>query len=100
MGKISCRNNDDIHQKIGNINEDVIVKYVIEVKNINLFSLNIDEQKEDWSYTLPIASKMYECKQDAFPILHDTAISLNVFTGYGDTKGGERQIQTLLVSGE
>ncbi|EDW70492.2 intermembrane lipid transfer protein Vps13D isoform X1 [Drosophila virilis] len=99
LGKISCRNNDDIHQKIENINEDVIVKYVIEVKNINLFSLNIDEQKEDWSYTLPIASKMYESKQDAFPILHDTAISLNVFTGYGDTKGGERQIQTLLVEG-
>lgn len=96
MGKISCRNND-IHQKLKNINEDVIVKYAIEVKNINLFSLNIDEQKEDWTYTLPIASKMYESKQDAFPILHDTAISLNMYTGYNNTKDDERQIQTLLV---
>ncbi|EDW18711.2 uncharacterized protein Dmoj_GI13376 [Drosophila mojavensis] len=98
LGKISVRNND-IHQKMKNISEDVIVKYAIEVKNINLFSLNIDEQKEDWTYTLPIASKMYENKQDAFPILHDTAISLNVYTGYNDTKDDERQLQTLLVEG-
>ncbi|EDV97387.1 GH14723 [Drosophila grimshawi] len=98
LGKISVRNND-INQKLENVKTDDTEYYVIEVKNINLFSLNIDEQTEDWKYTLPIANKMYENKQDAHPILHDTAISLNVYTGYNDARDAERQIQTILVEG-
>jgi len=79
------------------MSKDVIVKYLIEVKNINLFSLNINEQNEDWAFTFPIASRMYANKQKAFPILHDTAISLKLNLGYGDANVEERKIQTLSV---
>jgi len=95
LGKICCRN--DIDESLDNMSKDVIVKYLIEVKNINLFSLNINEQNEDWAFTFPIASRMYANKQKAFPILHDTAISLKLNLGYGDANVEERKIQTLSV---
>lgn len=76
----------------------VIAKYLIEVTNINLFSLNINEQNEDWAFTFPIASRMYANKQKAFPILHDTAISLKLELDYGNAYAEERKMQTLSVS--
>lgn len=96
LGKICCRN--DVDESLENMRQDVIVKYLIEVTNINLFSLNINEQNEDWAFTFPIASRMYANKQKAFPILHDTAISLKLNLGYGDANVEERKIQTLSVS--
>lgn len=97
LGKICCRN--DIIETIDTMRKDVIVKYLIEVKNINLFSLNINEQNEDWAFTYPIASRMYANKQKAFPILHDTAISLKLNLGYGDASVEERKIESLSVEG-
>ncbi|XP_051860655.1 intermembrane lipid transfer protein Vps13D isoform X1 [Drosophila albomicans] len=97
LGKLCCRN--DINESLENMQTDVIVKYIIEVTNINLFSLNINEQNEDWAFALPIASRLYANKQNAFPILHDTAISLKLNLGYGDADVEERRIETLSVEG-
>ncbi|KAH8405411.1 hypothetical protein KR222_011448 [Zaprionus bogoriensis] len=91
LGKITCRN--DGYQNCENIGESPIVKYVIDVKNINLCSLNLNE-KDDWIFTLSTANN-----REAYQILHDTAISLNLNIGYGDTTGEDREIKTFSVEG-
>lgn len=54
------------------LNETII--YFIDVRNINLFSLNTSKRKILGMKTLPKANEMYSCHEDAVPILHDTAL--------------------------
>ncbi|XP_061389182.1 intermembrane lipid transfer protein Vps13D-like [Musca vetustissima] len=50
------------------------ITYFIDVRNINLFSLNTQKRKNVGANTLPKANEIYSCHEDAVPILHDTAL--------------------------
>uniref|UniRef100_A0A1A9X0W3 UBA domain-containing protein n=1 Tax=Glossina brevipalpis TaxID=37001 RepID=A0A1A9X0W3_9MUSC len=62
----ACRNT-----KIGSWTKD---RYFIDVRNINLFSLNTAKRKELKINALPKANEYYSCKNDAVAILYDTAL--------------------------
>ncbi|KAI9588448.1 hypothetical protein GQX74_004293 [Glossina fuscipes] len=63
---VACRNT-----KIDSWTKDT---YFIDVRNINLFSLNTAKRKELKINILPKANEYYSCKNDAVAILYDTAL--------------------------
>ncbi|XP_055378948.1 intermembrane lipid transfer protein Vps13D [Condylostylus longicornis] len=52
--------------------------YMIDVKNVNLFSLDTSKRKGFRLSALPRAEEFYSCQSDAVAILHDTAIRLEI----------------------
>lgn len=52
--------------------------YTIDVRNMNLFSLDTTNRKGFRFSALPKAEEFYSCQNDAVCILHDTAISLKL----------------------
>lgn len=59
--------------------------YVMDVRNMNLFSLDTMTRKGFRMSALPRAEEFYSCQQDAVPVLHDTAIRLEIIRVIGDT---------------
>ncbi|XP_055907883.1 intermembrane lipid transfer protein Vps13D isoform X2 [Eupeodes corollae] len=53
-------------------------KYSIEIRNMNLFSLDTSRRKGFRLSALPRAEEFYSCATDAVAILHDTVIQLEV----------------------
>ncbi|GAB0099028.1 Vacuolar protein sorting-associated protein 13D [Sergentomyia squamirostris] len=55
--------------------------YVIDIRNMNLFSLDTNNRKRTLSQrnrALPRAEEFYSCQEDGVAILHDTAIRLDI----------------------
>lgn len=52
--------------------------YVMDVRNMNLFSLDTMTRKGFRMSALPRAEEFYSCQTDAVPVLHDTAIQLEM----------------------
>lgn len=59
--------------------------YVMDVRNMNLFSLDTMSRKGFRLSALPRAEEFYSCQQDAVPVLHDTAIRLEIIRVVGDS---------------
>lgn len=58
--------------------------YVMDVRNMNLYSLDTMARKGFRLSALPRAEEFYSCQTDAVPILHDTAIQLEITRVVGD----------------
>ncbi|XP_059608662.1 intermembrane lipid transfer protein Vps13D [Phlebotomus argentipes] len=55
--------------------------YVIDIRNMNLFSLDTHNRKKSlcqMNRALPRAEEFYSCQEDGVAILHDTAIRLDI----------------------
>ncbi|XP_058447485.1 intermembrane lipid transfer protein Vps13D isoform X2 [Malaya genurostris] len=52
--------------------------YKIDIKNINLYSLDTTNRKGFRFSALPRAEEFYSCKENAVPIIHDTIFSLEI----------------------
>uniref|UniRef100_A0A336MDN8 CSON015545 protein n=1 Tax=Culicoides sonorensis TaxID=179676 RepID=A0A336MDN8_CULSO len=52
--------------------------YIVDIKNMNLYSLDTTNRKGFRLSALPRAEDFYSCQADAIPILHDTAIRLTI----------------------
>ncbi|XP_055550000.1 intermembrane lipid transfer protein Vps13D isoform X2 [Wyeomyia smithii] len=52
--------------------------YKIDIKNINLYSLDTINRKGFRYSALPRAEEFYSCKENAIPIIHDTIFSLEI----------------------
>ncbi|KAJ6645642.1 Vacuolar protein sorting-associated protein 13D [Pseudolycoriella hygida] len=59
-------------------NEPESETYVMDVRNMNLFSLDTASRKGFRLSALPRAEEFYSCQEDAVPVLHDTAIQLEI----------------------
>lgn len=59
-----------------NIDEDDV--YSIEIRNMNLFSLDTSTRKGFRLSALPRSEEFYSCEQDAVAIIHDTTIRLEI----------------------
>ncbi len=98
------------------LSEDGIDIYSIDIRNMNLYSLDTTSRKGFRLSALPRAEEFYSCHEDATAILHDTAIRLEICrkletSAHGsnldstatsfvsvDTMDGE-QVDQLLISG-
>lgn len=85
LGKISCSN--AVKCDSDEFNES----YTIEIKNTYVYSLNIDEG--EYSFNVHPAKN-----KDAIPILHDTAITLQLYAGYSDDNDEDKQLNRFSVS--
>lgn len=52
--------------------------YVLDIRNINAYSLDTRNRKNFRVSALPRAEEFYSCREDAVPVLHDTAIHVNI----------------------
>ncbi|EDW41305.1 GM25370 [Drosophila sechellia] len=86
LGKISCSN--AVKCDSDEFNES----YTIEIKNTYVYSLNIDEG--EYSFNAHPAKN-----KDAIPILHDTAITLQLYAGYSDDNDGDKQLNRFSIKG-
>ncbi|XP_053954772.1 intermembrane lipid transfer protein Vps13D [Anastrepha ludens] len=79
LGKITAYNTHEanelsISKSTENLNMWAKDNYFIDIRNINLFSLNTSKRKELGFSALPKVNELYACNTDAVPILHDTAM--------------------------
>nr|XP_014090945.2 vacuolar protein sorting-associated protein 13D isoform X1 [Bactrocera oleae] len=79
LGKITAYNTHEeneisISKSTENLNMWAKDNYFIDIRNINLFSLNTSKRKELGISALPKVNELYACNTDAVPILHDTAM--------------------------
>uniref|UniRef100_W8AYT3 Vacuolar protein sorting-associated protein 13D n=1 Tax=Ceratitis capitata TaxID=7213 RepID=W8AYT3_CERCA len=79
LGKITAYNTHEeneisISKSTENLNMWAKDNYFLDIRNINLFSLNTSKRKELGLCALPKVSELYACNTDAVPILHDTAM--------------------------
>lgn len=79
--------------------------YVMDVRNMNLYSLDTKNRKGFRLTALPRAEEFYSCQEDAVPVLHDTAIHLNIMRTYDNPSidlmadMANESIETLKVTG-
>lgn len=59
-------------------NRSQLDTYVLDVRNINMYSLDTRNRKGLHLSALPRAEEFYSCREDATPVLHDTAIQVNI----------------------
>lgn len=52
--------------------------YILDIRNINAYSLDTRNRKSFRLSALPRAEEFYSCHEDAEPVLHDTAIRVNI----------------------
>lgn len=55
-----------------------IETYILDIRNINAYSLDTRNRKSIRLSALPRAEEFYSCQEDAVPVLHDTAIRVNI----------------------
>lgn len=58
--------------------EDSPDKYSIDIRNMNLYSLDTSNRKGMRISALPRAEEFYSCQNDAVAVVHDTAIRLQI----------------------
>lgn len=79
--------------------------YAMDVRNMNLFSLDTRNRKGFRLTALPRAEEFYSCQEDAVPVLHDTAIHLSITRTYDNPSidlmadMANESIETLKVTG-
>lgn len=65
--------------EFGSIDDDCYCDiYSVDIRNMNLFSLDTTSRKGFRLSALPRAEEFYSCQEDAIAILHDTAIRLEI----------------------
>lgn len=97
LGKITIHNTFDNGENCEQpIRQDT---YFLDIRNINLFSLNIFKRSEIRSKALPKANELYSCKNDGVAILYDTAILFHCICKSRPTKlnTGWNNCQTFQV---
>ncbi|XP_067643224.1 intermembrane lipid transfer protein Vps13D isoform X2 [Eurosta solidaginis] len=97
LGKITAYNTHEeneisISKSKENLNMWARVNYFIDIRNINLFSLNTSKRKELGFSALPKVNELYACNTDAVPILHDTAMLFKL-TNFTTKTKMENQLQ-------
>lgn len=55
-----------------------IETYILDIRNINAYSLDTRNRKSIRLSALPRAEEFYSCQEGAVPVLHDTAIRVNI----------------------
>lgn len=65
----------DLSEDESNLNYDI---YSIDIRNMNLYSLDTTSRKGFRMSALPRAEEFYSCQTEAIAILHDTAIRLEI----------------------
>lgn len=84
MDDLHTLSTDDVYindDYLRGFDEDVVAEketYTIDVRNMNLFSLDTTTRKGFRLSALPRAEEFYSCTTDALPVLHDTAIRLEI----------------------
>ncbi|XP_011209287.2 intermembrane lipid transfer protein Vps13D isoform X2 [Bactrocera dorsalis] len=106
LGKITAYNaHEDNEISISKSTDNLYMwakdNYFIDIRNINLFSLNISKRKELGFSALPKVNELYECNTDAVPILHDTAMlfKLTKYTTKNKTEHQWTLQNKLIVEG-
>lgn len=67
----------DCHKSNDSI-EDTLDTYSIDIRNMNLYSLDTSNRKSMRLSALPRAEEFYSCQNDAIAVVHDTAIRLHI----------------------
>ncbi|KAI8116294.1 Vacuolar protein sorting-associated protein 13D [Lucilia cuprina] len=99
LGKITiCNTQENSESCSESISRDT---YFIDIRNVNLCSLNINKRSDIRSKVPPKANEIYSCHKDAMAILHDTAL---LFQCIYESKTSEPdrswdKHQTLLIDG-
>ena len=73
--------------------------YNIDIRNINLYSLDTSSRKGFKFTALPRAEEFYSCKDNAIPIIYDTAIRLEITRNIETTYTNEIKSDKLNVTG-
>lgn len=60
------------------VDDRQIETYILDIRNINAYSLDTRNRKSFRLTALPRAEEFYSCHEDAEPVLHDTAIRVNI----------------------
>lgn len=63
---------------IDDFDDRQIETYILDIRNINAYSLDTRNRKCLHLSALPRAEEFYSCREDAAPVLHDTAIRVNI----------------------
>ncbi|XP_075234181.1 vacuolar protein sorting 13D [Lycorma delicatula] len=98
LGHISLSNNfTNCTSPVWGDDNDLAENYNIEIKDMNLFTLNIQHRISQLSSDGPLmrVEKLYSCREDAKPILHDTTIHLNVERDTGQVR--MKQTEDILL---
>lgn len=70
---------ETVKGSIGSVNDDCYCDiYSIDIRNMNLYSLDTSSRKGFRLSALPRAEEFYSCQEDAIAIVHDTAIRLEI----------------------
>lgn len=70
---------ETVKGSIGSFDDDCYCDiYSIDIRNMNLYSLDTTSRKGFRLSALPRAEEFYSCQEDAIAILHDTAIRLEI----------------------
>lgn len=77
---------EDIRDRRGSCDdidgENYAETYILDVRNINAYSLDTRSRKGFRLSALPRAEEFYSCREDATPVLYDTAIRLNIIRSF------------------
>lgn len=99
LGKITvCNTHENFDNYMGAPTRDT---YFLDIRNVNLYSLNIDKRYDMRSKLIPKANELYSCHKDAVTILYDTALLFQcIYESRSPTAEvkGKDTCQTLLVS--
>lgn len=66
---------DCLHDKYDDRQKET---YILDIRNISAYSLDTRNRKSFRLSALPRAEEFYSCKDGAVPVLHDTAIRVNI----------------------
>lgn len=71
---------ENLHTKSNDtdVDERQMETYILDIRNINAYSLDTRNRKSFRLSALPRAEEFYSCHEDAEPVLHDTAIRVNI----------------------
>lgn len=68
----------DEYQRSRELLAENLEKYSIDIRNMNLYSLDTSNRKGMRLSALPRAEEFYSCQNDAVAVIHDTAIRLQI----------------------
>lgn len=74
---LRCKSIDTVIEDF-DCDDQQVETYVLDIRNINAYSLDTRNRKSLRLSALPRAEEFYSCQEDAVPVLHDTAIHVNV----------------------
>ncbi|KAM7356415.1 vacuolar protein sorting 13D [Cochliomyia hominivorax] len=99
LGKITiCNTHENFENRLGNFARDI---YFVDIRNVNLCSLNIDKRCDMRHKFIPKANEIYSCHKDAMTILYDTALLFQCIyeTQLPTEEDGLDTCQTFLIDG-